>query len=267
MNGPIAFAVMSSFRPSDEEMIEEFFRVAKNLRTIITEYAGSSALVETDRAWCVEALSQRKRLFDVATRQNDLLVELIQHLHDEWQFDFTMPLENGLSILHLVCRNKNTAALRLLLSYGLKANMSVSHEESLTKGSKIKFATRPLHIAAENNDVEGFKLLLSHGADLEVYNEHKLSPLGIALIAGNTEIITLCLGRINLSQAHIEWVKANHCLHPDALLLEKYFAFRAEFSQFITRLDADEGMLKAIQAKYPGQSLNLKAAQLHGFKS
>ncbi len=246
----VSAAVRSIFQPNREEFVDLFILMAEKVKVMIKEALDSSNFSEVDRAWFEEAFSQRKRLSDAASHNAPVLIELIQKLHDQWQFDFTLPLEDGSSILSVVCKNNNAEALKLLLSFGLGVNLPNS-----TQG----FLTRLVHIAAENNAVEVLKALLEAGFELDVYNETKLSPLGIALIAGHTGIIEVCLSQLDVSGAHIEWLKAHFSIHPSAMpLLERYCSFRRELSEFLRLAKADAEKLSLLKEKYTGLSLNAK---------
>lgn len=62
-------------------------------------------------------------------------------------------------------------------------------------GQKIQFLPKPLHLAAAKGDIKEIKMLIDRGAKVNVKFGTGLTPLHLAVINGNIDVINLLLGQ------------------------------------------------------------------------
>ena len=115
----------------------------------------------------------------------------------------TKDKKTGDSLIHFAVRGGNNKILEFLLKeIGLDSNLANKNEdyplnlaaekddkeavEILLEAGAIslpdKFGNTPLHTVIENNNIDGFNMLLKAGADINVLNSAGQSPLKVAEI-------------------------------------------------------------------------------------
>ncbi|XP_061186867.1 uncharacterized protein LOC133194994 [Saccostrea echinata] len=159
-------------------------------------------------------------------------LKLLSYFH-EHKYDMEETNKNKENILHIVCKNKQLDACKLIL--GKLPDLM----ETLSE-----YDWRPIHYCAESGHCEIFKQLSSRGANLEAVSTKKRTILHIACNAGNLNMCQSILEEVPKLISYID-KKGRHAGHFTArsgnvdllkLLRKKRLDIEAEASDGLTIL-------------------------------
>ena len=159
----------------------------------------------------IKEINEKKTLIKAARNQNVILVQSILKIGA----DVNVQDENGSTPLHIVSENGNAPIADLLLRFGAKVNIQNSKNETpiyfavinrhfevveklLANGADLNVEDEPLlHLAIDKYigqpNLQIVKKLIDYGANIETQDQDGRSPLRLALVQKNDQIIKLLL--------------------------------------------------------------------------
>ena len=159
----------------------------------------------------VQEINEERTLIKAAKDQNVILVQSILKIGA----DVNVQDENGSTPLHIVSENGNAPIADLLLRFGAKVNIQNSKNETpiyfavisrhfevveklLANSADLNVEGEPLlHLAIDKKigqpNLQIVKKLIDYGANIETQDQSGRSPLRLALLQRNDEIIKVLL--------------------------------------------------------------------------
>ncbi|AXK61076.1 ankyrin repeat domain-containing protein [Candidatus Chromulinivorax destructor] len=198
--------------------------------------------------------------------------EQLNNMVKEWLFEWGNQITYGESPLHIASKKNHTEIINLLLQAAVNVDIKtidrIPEEQSMYSFDHIHaydannyVGATPLLIAAQNNNIEIVKILLTAGAKPNIQTTYTgISPLIMAVFQGNTKIAELLItagSDVNLATSKNGWL-------PSYLYLD-YRRYSGATPLFIAAHKGDKEMVKLLikaQADVNLQTTDDKATPL-----